>query len=63
MNVLAKSLKAVLSFVVLLIVVRTYGVRFDEFEGRRPIKYFFHLLELKSGKAAFIQSSTLYSTQ
>jgi hypothetical protein len=30
------------------------AVRFDGFEGRRPIKYFFHLLELKSGTSSLL---------
>lgn len=54
MNVLAKPQKLVLLVIVLLSSAQAYGVRFDEFEGRRPIKYFFHLLELKSGKATYI---------
>lgn len=44
MNVIFKAILVLLA----IALIEAKGVRFDEFEPRRPIKYFFHLLELKS---------------
>lgn len=45
MNVLVK----VVTLLIFLTFISGKAVRFDNFEPRRPIKYAFHLLELKAG--------------
>jgi len=45
MNVLVK----VVILLIFMTLVSGKAVRFDNFEPRRPIKYAFHLLELKAG--------------
>lgn len=40
----------VISLALVVYCEHTNGIKFSGFEARRPIKYFFHLLELKSSK-------------
>jgi hypothetical protein len=61
-NLIMRLFPLSLSLLLLALLLPAAAVRNDNYELRRPIKYFFHLLELKAGTPSPTQTSIPSST-